>query len=66
MSEPRSFGICKVIEPSMQSEVGACRFVRQAPMKEVGIDAYQFSEYLTCEFEWREIMLAAVSILRAS
>jgi hypothetical protein len=40
--------------------------LRQASMKEVGIDAYQFSEYLTCEFRWREIMQAAVSILRAS
>ncbi|WP_314972000.1 hypothetical protein [Comamonas testosteroni] len=66
MPEPKSAGFCKLIEQSMQSEVGACRFARQASMKEVGVDERQFSEYLTCEFGGREIMLAAVSILRAS
>ncbi|MDN5540445.1 hypothetical protein [Comamonas sp.] len=66
MSEPKSSGFCKVIEQSGRSEVGARRFVRQASMKEVGIDEHQYSEYLTCEFRWWEIMQAAVSILRAS
>jgi len=66
MSEPKSAGFSKVIEHSMHSEVGACRFARQALMKEVGIDKHQFSEYLTCEFGWRKIMQAAVFILRAS
>ncbi|WP_149356441.1 hypothetical protein [Comamonas testosteroni] len=66
MSEPKSAGFCKFIEHSMQNEVGACRFARQASMQEVGVDEHQFSEYLTCEFRWRKIMQAAVSILRAS
>ncbi|MDH1252422.1 MULTISPECIES: hypothetical protein [Comamonas] len=66
MSEPKSAGFSKVVEHSMHSEVGACRFAWQALIKEVGIDGYQFSEYLTCEFRWQQIMQAAVSILRAS
>ncbi|WP_144267799.1 hypothetical protein [Comamonas thiooxydans] len=66
MSEPKSAGFSKVIEHSTHSEVGACRFARQASMKDVGIDGHQFSEYLTCEFGWRKIIQAAVSILRAS